>query len=370
MSSLTKQDYTIGWLCALPKEQVAAVFDEDHPSIEGINNPNFSLGRIDVHHVTMVCLPSMGPTDAARQLARLQSSFPNIRYVLVVGIAGGVPLAHGGDVRLGDIVVSAPGKTKAGHEHAGVVQYDFGTQTQGQPLTMRRTSIGLPADEMLQAVYKMQTAIAQRTDGKGMGHLIQDDITRLAAKYPSLPGTTRPTGDLLFKADAKHYDESLGCELAGCADPGDQVLEVRKERLHPDIPHIHIGLIASGNKVLRDAVERDRIGKETGALCFEMEAAGLNHDLKWLVTRGVSDYCDTHKNKDWQEYAAMVAASFARLLLKAMGPLSDDDHEGEGHKAEVKNNFVNNSVMNGNISATGGSVQSGGYYSNSTLNFG
>jgi nucleoside phosphorylase len=34
-----------------------------------------------------------------------------------------------------------------------------------------------------------------------------------------------------------------------------------------------------------------------------------------VVIRGVCDYADSHKNKLWQPYAAMVAACYAKELL-------------------------------------------------------
>ncbi|KAG5794496.1 hypothetical protein H9Q69_006452 [Fusarium xylarioides] len=79
---------------------------------------------------------------------------------------------------------------------------------------------------------------------------------------------------------------------------------------------IHYGLIASGNRVLKDAVARDRWAKEHGILCFEMEAAGVVNTLPCLVIRGICDYADSYKNKRWQNYAAATAASYAKLLLQ------------------------------------------------------
>jgi hypothetical protein len=46
-----------------------------------------------------------------------------------------------------------------------------------------------------------------------------------------------------------------------------------------------------------------------------MEAAGLMNDFPCLVIRGICDYADTHKNKEWQGYAAAVAAAYAKELL-------------------------------------------------------
>jgi nucleoside phosphorylase len=47
-----------------------------------------------------------------------------------------------------------------------------------------------------------------------------------------------------------------------------------------------------------------------------MEAAGLMNTFPCLVIRGICDYSDSHKNKEWQGYAAMVAAAYAKDLLQ------------------------------------------------------
>jgi hypothetical protein len=46
-----------------------------------------------------------------------------------------------------------------------------------------------------------------------------------------------------------------------------------------------------------------------------MEAAGLMNQLPCLVIRGICDYADSHKSKRWQDYAALTAAAYAKILL-------------------------------------------------------
>jgi hypothetical protein len=46
-----------------------------------------------------------------------------------------------------------------------------------------------------------------------------------------------------------------------------------------------------------------------------MEAAGLMNDFPCLVIRGICDYADSHKTKEWQGHAAAVAAAYAKELL-------------------------------------------------------
>ena len=59
---------------------------------------------------------------------------------------------------------------------------------------------------------------------------------------------------------------------------------------------------------MKDGPTRDRIAREEEILCFEMEAAGLMDTFPCVVIRGVCDYADSHKNKQWQRYAAATAA--------------------------------------------------------------
>ena len=45
--------------------------------------------------------------------------------------------------------------------------------------------------------------------------------------------------------------------------------------------------------------------------------------LGYLVVRGICDYCDSHKNDDWQQYAAVVAAAYTRALIESIAKNSD-----------------------------------------------
>lgn len=80
------------------------------------------------------------------------------------------------------------------------------------------------------------------------------------------------------------------------------------------------GNIASGDAVVKDGPTRDRIAREEGILCFEMEATGLMDTFPCVVIRGVCDYADSHKNKQWQPYAAATAACYAKELLGEVDP--------------------------------------------------
>ncbi|KAJ5656585.1 Ankyrin repeat protein [Penicillium longicatenatum] len=47
-----------------------------------------------------------------------------------------------------------------------------------------------------------------------------------------------------------------------------------------------------------------------------MEVAGLMLDFPYIIIRGICDYADSHKNKQWQGYVALAVASYAKELLR------------------------------------------------------
>ncbi|GKT93041.1 G-protein beta WD-40 repeats containing [Colletotrichum tofieldiae] len=108
--------YTIGWICALVTEYVAAqVFlDEKHEPPESVaahDNNEYTLGRMGNHNIVIAVLPDgqYGLSMATAVARNMLHSFKNIRVGLMVGIGGGAPTSDSDrDIRLGDIVVSSP----------------------------------------------------------------------------------------------------------------------------------------------------------------------------------------------------------------------------------------------------------------------
>jgi len=294
------QDYTVGWVCALPIELAAAtaMLDERHQSLpHDDNDPNlYTLGRIGEHNVVLASLPSgqMGTNSAAVVATRMQLKFPSIRMGLMVGIGGGVPSAQA-DVRLGDVVISQP---QSGY--GGVVQYDFG-KTGPDGRLISTGFLNAPPPILLNAISKLRSN----------RYLDQDTLSMHLSIFKELAQFSRDGAglDVLYEATYSHIG---GPTCNGCRQ--DKKVE-RTPRAGQEMA-IHYGTIASGNQVMKDGVTRDRTSAELGGvLCFEMEAAGLMNSLPCLVIRGICDYADSHKNKRWQPYAAATAAACAKEIL-------------------------------------------------------
>jgi nucleoside phosphorylase len=231
----------------------------------------------------------------------MEYSFPRLNIRLMVGIGGGVPGTR--DIRLGDVVVSKPGLN-----HGGVVQYDFGKTIMGGVFE-KTGSLPAPPPALLAAISHLEAV--QANFGSQMSTFLQAFNSENLRHYRH-PGAHR---DHLFTADYNHVQGEPTCEKCDR-----RYLQVRPPR--EPVPFVHYGAIASGNQIMRDAVSRDELGKRYDVLCFEMEAAGLmNMDtFPCIVIRGICDYADTHKNKEWQGYAAATAAAYAKELLLSIPP--------------------------------------------------
>ena len=298
-------DYTVAWICALPKEMAAAegMLDERHPALPTIpgDHNNYVAGSIGPHNVIIACLPAgvYGTTSAANVAAQMRLTFKGILFGLMVGIAGGVPSADH-DIRLGDVVVGKPTR-----DFGGVIQYDFGKALSGGRLE-RTGVLNKPPTMLLTAVAALQsTHIANKSR-------IPDLIADLAERHPQMREQfvyDSCREDLLFEAQYSHVDHATTCD--GC----DRNWLIPRAPRNGSEPVIHYGLIASGNQVMKDGQTRDQLAKELGILCFEMEAAGLMDTFPCLVIRGICDYADSHKTEEWQEYAAATAAAYAKELL-------------------------------------------------------
>ncbi|OPB39958.1 hypothetical protein A0O28_0000370 [Trichoderma guizhouense] len=304
--------YAVGWICAIATEYVAAqaFLDERHGSPSSVSrhdNNDYTLGRIGQHNVVIAVLPDgeYGIASAASVARDMLHSFPNVRIGLMVGIGGGAP-SPSHDIRLGDIVVSAPRDGMG-----GVFQYDFGKTIQNQ--SFQTTGF------LNQPPTVLRTAMAGlRAQHEGEGHDIETTIREILNLKPRLKKKyTRPdpSSDKLYQSYVVHPENNGGSCQDVCGDDAMELVSRSMRTEEEDNPAIHYGLIASANQLMKNAIMRDKLATEKGVLCFEMEAAGLMNQFPCLVIRGICDYSDSHKNKDWQGYAAMTAAAYAKDLL-------------------------------------------------------
>ncbi|KAL4978738.1 purine and uridine phosphorylase [Aspergillus desertorum] len=255
MASHPPEDYTIAWICALPMEAAAA------------------RAMLDKTHAQ----PPRVSDPHAYELGELDGHhivigyLPNGVYETVSAAAVvsrmrltfprlqfALMVGIGGGVpnKNNDIRLGDVVVSKPGGKHGGVIQYDYGRAVEGGKLE----PTGLLNQPSQAALTHMSQLQAKQITGG------EDAISEIVS-------------------------EDSDCEKC------DKEQLVKRQPRTMRTPYIHYGLVASGD---------------------QMEAAGLMNELPALAIRGICDYCDSHKQKQWQGYAALTATAYAKLLLLAM----------------------------------------------------
>ncbi|RDW64445.1 5'-methylthioadenosine/S-adenosylhomocysteine nucleosidase family protein [Aspergillus mulundensis] len=323
-----KTEFEVAIICALPLEATAVlstfkdVWDDD-PCLWGrdATDPiSYILGAIAGRNVVLAHQPRMGKVASATLAAYCASSFTNVKLALVVGVCGAAPFKKNGkEVLFGDVLISD-----------GVVQCDFGRQFSDgfkRKIDVQH-SLGRPNARISSALAKLETKVHRsRLEAQITAHLETDDEP---TPYP------REDEDKLYASNYQHKHQHAGdCSLcarwswntgslcsnsreATCEDLGcdSARLVQRCRRNKQNKPKTHIGLFASGDSVVKSAIHRDAISKDTNVIAFEMEGAGVWDAIPCGIIKGVCDYADSHKNKLWQEYAAATAAACAKAFVR------------------------------------------------------
>ncbi|KAJ5609917.1 hypothetical protein N7528_009183 [Penicillium herquei] len=318
------RQFTVGWITAIETEYLAArqILDVEYDS-KKIRLPTgdtnvYTLGRVGEHNVVIATLPpNMYGTRSATAMANgLQRNFPMARVVLMVGVGGGAPAQQ--DVRLGDLVVGTR-----------VVPYDFVKEHPNH--TEFNGDILMSHSTLLNGTRKVQAAIMENK---------LDLASVISARFGKTErirdAFIRPSdaSDRLYRPEYRHTDS---CDCLNEQPRDLDMLLSRSDRKSYDKLQVHFGNIGSADKVIKDAIKRDRMTLEHNILCFEMESAGILPLFRCLLPiRGICDYSDSHKTKQWQGYAAACAAAYAKCLLDSIPP-ADLDTEIPPNADEMKN---------------------------------
>lgn len=286
---------TFGILTALPKEFAAVRLMLD--TAEEWTAPGdgagrrFLIGTINTrsghaHSLAVALLPDMGNNSASASATLLLTHFPNVRHIVMCGIAGGVPRpgVSEDDVRLGDIIVS---------NKQGVIQYDL-VKEGADGLIEHRHPPRAPSAELLEAVRHLETEELLQT------YPWESHLSRGAR----MKHGTRPQDELDAQGSKVDY-------------PADT------ER-RPGLPRVFVGPIAAANVLLKNPQKREYLRDHFKVKAIEMEGSGVA-DATWvsgragfLVIRGVCDYCDEKKGDLWQGAAAVAAAAYLRALVESI----------------------------------------------------
>ncbi|KAJ6016882.1 hypothetical protein N7451_000261 [Penicillium sp. IBT 35674x] len=334
----SRKDFDIAIICALQVEADAAealfdqFWDEDgdrYGKSQGDQNA-YRTGAIGKHNVVLAYMPGIGKSHAASVAASFRSSFQGIRLALIVGVCGGVPSGTDNGIFLGDIIISDE-----------VVIYDLGRRS---PAGFQRKE-GITISTMN---IEVRTFLQKLKGKKGHEQLLRRTTHHLATlqKHDGDYSCSERMRDRLFEKTYHHKHHSSSkckkckkdelckkaqqatCEELKC----DERRLVDRSQSCPNKLDIHFGRVASGDTVMKSGVERDTIAENENVIAFEMEGAGVCNNLPFILVKGVCDYADSHKDKNWQKYTAGKAAACMRSLLEQWPTINSPEGRAERQK--------------------------------------
>lgn len=345
---LGPEDFEIAIICALEVEYNAVSLIVDG-YLDQLDNSSFgkTVGDTNMYrtchigkaNVVLVHLPAIGKVSAAVAATSLRISFKRLKLVLVVGICGGVPHpGKGQEILLGDVVVSNT-----------AMQYDLGSRfpdafaaKEGPRDCLRKAPRSIDSlvsflqlaevrqdaeYEAADILYQLQAQIAHSPNWKYPG-ASKDRLLQAHFHHKHHRNLPSPEAGCLCYSSTGACENyrSLSCQETGCLDNDGHL--VQRNRLNDkrekerqgyisdaQSPSIFVGPLGSADMVLKSAEHRDRYAKDHGLVAFEMEGAGVWDIVPTIVIKGVCDYADSHKNKDWQAFASLTAASVAKVIL-------------------------------------------------------
>lgn len=317
---------TIGILTVLSEEYAACkgIFDPDRTGTERdflANNGRLTcwVCRINArfggqHLVAIARAPDTGSNSGAIAASLLLQCCPEMRYLILCGIAGAVPHPQKPEdhVRLGDIVVS---------NRDGVIQYDFGKQRDArspEPVSDQnslaipfqgfelRSPPRAPSPHLLDAVGRMHA------DEEHLGPKDRREWEKKVDEY--LRSSRDP-------AKWKRPPASMDKLIDTPTSQGTETPHPKDDLRRSLVPRVFHGRIGAGNIVLADPVRRNYLRDTLKIKAVEMEASGFA-DASWvasigyLVVRGTCDYCNSTKNDIWHRYAALIAGAYTRSVVE------------------------------------------------------
>ncbi|XP_063909008.1 uncharacterized protein LOC135126793 isoform X2 [Zophobas morio] len=278
----------------------------------------YTLGNIGAHRIVCTKLPSVGHTREAMTAAgntttRLLGTFQKVDYVFLVGVGGGVPhyTDYNKHVRLGDVVISHPVSNKDVYVYCETTK----ASDKGYDFEVKHYR---PNNFILQEIAAHLRSSASGDNGtvSPWGKYLKDGLNVLNSQIETDFTPPSVETDKLYMTIGER-------DLIEVAHPVPQDKTTKRQE---GCPRIHLSTIASGRQVVRDDRLRQQFAAEVGALAFDCEFDAVIESVlgnckdSFVIIRGISDYKDGTRRKEWQPYASLAAASVMKSIICGLEP--------------------------------------------------
>lgn len=266
------------------------------------------------------------------RLVFYSGTFGRIEHVFLVGVGGGI--IHLEDdsqhVRMGDVVLSKPQMARGPIYFATTaIQKDAKDNIKFSTLKWSPES-----DALLDIISSFQDSTRKNFDLYGsLAEYMKEGLLELEG------------GEARFQRPPAENDRAyqvINGEEYEVDHP--KVTKGSLRSTHPGSPIVHYGCIGTGPMLSKDYNIRSQLAmlNELKAVDsgFEaiMESIEGNRKESFCIIRGISDYSDGSKKKEWQPYASLGAAALMKVLVMAL-PVEEEDDDWCRKLPIIKDNW-------------------------------
>lgn len=281
----------------------------------------YTLGDLGSHRVVTTKLPLIGNGKDAliatgSTTTRLLGTFQRVEHVFLVGVGGAVPHYTDFDkhVRKGDVVIATPvsSQDRSIYKHSDVIfckngDIKFETKSWCPP--------DLGIQELAQGLIKKFEANPSEAPWLGYYRSAQQDLEcEMGGDW------ARPSAET-----DKLYMSVGGGDVIEVGHPPPKG-QIEDPRVYGE-PLVHFGPVASGKKIALDDQLRQEFAARFGTMCFDTELDAVlesiygNRKDQYVLIRGITDYKDGTREREWQNYSSLMAAAVLRSIVEQMdGP--------------------------------------------------
>ncbi|XP_037091905.1 uncharacterized protein LOC119112042 isoform X2 [Pollicipes pollicipes] len=282
----------------------------------------YTLGNVGAHRVVSTKLPTVGHTRGAVIAAgstttRLLGCFQQVEHVFLVGVGGGVPhyTDYARHVRLGDVVVAAP----TDGQRFIYLHCERASELESGAFEFETKSWGPPCLDLQNIAALLKQQGEEHPDSAPWVKYLADGQQRLLEQDAAFDRPPEDTDKLYMAIGEKDL-----IEVAHPA-PAESTLNLRERGR----PMVHLGPVASGRQVVSHDQMRQEFSSQVGILAYDAEYDSVvesiygNRKDNYIFIRGIADYKDGSRGREWQPYASLTAASFMKAVICAMDPPND-----------------------------------------------
>jgi len=268
----------------------------------------YTFGTIGSRRVVCIKIPHVGDIADNVITDKLLGMFKSLQHVFIVGVGGSIPHFHDDKqhVRLGDVVVSCPS-----FNCGPMYIYCNGTEVDDTGRVSYSQQSWNTKNDLVENVLNSKLS-SDNGDNPDWNTFLNESLSEIRLN------------DTRFYRPASETDRLFQTENGVISEAHHPAVASDSPRSrYPSRPIIYHGLVGSGasmnNEENRQAFSQlNELKAIDCGLLSVLNSIEDNSKDSFVVIRGIADYTDGLDKREWQPYASLAAAAYAKSIILSL----------------------------------------------------